>query len=189
VIAPADDVVVLVDNDDRTLGTAPKLDAHHEGLLHRAVSVMLFDDLGRVLLQRRASTKYHSSGLWSNTCCGHPQPRESVLDAAGRRLRAELGIEGAALTHVGSFVYRSDLPGGLVEHELDHVFVGRWTGEPAPNPDEVAAWEWASPESVRAQLALTPDRYTVWLPHLFDHLRRSLDGTAEPTAAAGSGDI
>ena len=135
------DALVLVDGDDVPLGTAPKLDVHRDGRLHRAVSVLLFDDDGRVLLQRRAAAKYHSAGLWANTACGHPRPGETVLDAARRRLRAEMGIDAPALTVAGRFVYRAQLDAGLVEHELDHVVVGRWSGMPNPDAGEVSSWD------------------------------------------------
>jgi isopentenyl-diphosphate delta-isomerase len=162
------DLVVLVDERDVPIGAAPKLDVHRDGLLHRAVSVMLFDDSGRALLQQRALTKYHSPGLWSNTCCGHPTPGESPVDAARRRLREEMGIDGCALARVGAFMYRADVSGGLVEHELDHVFVGRWSGQPMPNVDEVGDWRWQSPASLRRELAEHSAEYTVWLSRVLE---------------------
>jgi isopentenyl-diphosphate Delta-isomerase len=154
---------VLVDEHDAPVGIAPKLDVHHDGRLHRAVSVVLFDDAGRVLLQRRAMSKYHSAGLWSNTCCGHPTPGESVIDAAHRRLRGEMGIVGCDLRDVGSFIYREETTEGLIEHELDHVVVGTWTGEPQPDAREVAAWRWVTLERLTSDLATNARWYTVWL--------------------------
>jgi isopentenyl-diphosphate delta-isomerase len=174
-VADADDVVILVDERDAPLGTAPKLDAHRDGRLHRAVSVVLFDDLGRVLLQRRADEKYHSAGLWSNSCCGHPRPGESVEDAARRRLDDELGIHGCALTRVGEFVYFADLGGGLVEYELDHIVVGNWPGETRPNPAEVAEVRWADSKSVLADVAGAPQVYTAWAAAVIEHALRSRD--------------
>ena len=158
-----EDVVVLVDDRDAVVGVAPKLSAHREGRLHRAVSVVLFDDDGRLLLQRRADGKYHSGGLWSNTCCGHPRPGESVPAAAHRRLSAELGITGCELTPVSWFVYRAALADGLVEHELDHVLVGRWNGATAPNPAEVSDTRWADRDSILEELTADPTRFTVWM--------------------------
>ena len=160
---PDDDMLVLVDADDVAIGVAPKLDVHRDGRLHRAVSVMLFDGAGRMLLQRRAHGKYHSGGLWSNTACGHPRPGESVLDAARRRLRVELGVDAGELAVAGRFVYRAELEHGLVEHEIDHVVVGRWSGDPRPDASEVSEWAWVSPEDLLRQLQADPARYSAWL--------------------------
>jgi isopentenyl-diphosphate delta-isomerase len=171
-VVDADDMVVLVDSGDAELGVAPKLDVHREGRLHRAVSVVLFDECGRVLLQRRADGKYHSGGLWSNTCCGHPRPGESVNDAAQRRLSAELGIRGCGLTRVTRFLYFAELDGGLVEHELDHVFVGRWNGSASPDPLEVAEIQWMERHVLLEELARAPDRYTAWTERVIGHACR-----------------
>ena len=160
--ADADHVVVLVDANDNMVGVAPKLDVHRKGQLHRAVSVVLFDDRRRLLLQRRAEMKYHSAGLWSNTCCGHPRPGESVRDAAIRRLGDELGITGCELDSVSHFVYRADLAGGLVEYELDHVLIGRWNGIATPNPTEVMETRWVERGQLLQALAKTPGQYTAW---------------------------
>jgi len=168
----ADDVVVLVSPGDAALGVAPKLAVHREGLLHRAVSVVLFDDEGRVLLQRRADEKYHSGGLWSNTACGHPRPGESVEDAGRRRLLDELGIEGCELTRVDQFLYFADLGGGLVEHELDHVVVGHWNGEATPNPREVSETKWIGRDDLLAALGEEPGQFTAWLRNVVYHAYR-----------------
>jgi len=168
----ANDEVVLVDDRDRVVGVAPKLDVHRKGQLHRAVSVVLFDDEGRVLLQRRSETKYHSAGLWANTCCGHPRPGESVGDAARRRLVDEMGIEGCGLTRVTEFLYFAELDGGLVEHELDHVLIGRWTGPTNPDPGEVAETRWIDRELLFEELAAEPDRYTAWTGRVVAHACR-----------------
>ena len=169
----ADDVVVLVNQGDAALGVAPKLAAHRDGRLHRAVSVVLFDDHGRLLLQRRADEKYHSGGLWSNAACGHPRPGESVEDAGRRRLFDELGIEGCELTRVDQFVYSADLGGGMVEHELDHVVVGRWNGEATPNPREVSETKWIGHDDLLAALVEEPARFTAWLRTVVDHASRA----------------
>jgi isopentenyl-diphosphate delta-isomerase len=153
--------VVLVDETDQELGTEAKLAAHVLGALHRAVSVCVFDRRRRVLLQRRAESKYHSAGLWSNTCCTHPHPGESPKAAAHRRLAQEMGFD-CPLRPVSTVRYRHALGNGLVEHEYDHVFVGRFDGAPAPSPHEVAEWRWADPDEVLADLAANPDRYTAW---------------------------
>ena len=163
-----EDFVVLVDSQDRAVGVAPKLEAHREGRLHRAVSVVLFDQGGRVLMQRRAAEKYHSGGLWSNTCCGHPRPDESVEEAAGRRLADELGIHGCQRVRAGSFGYTAQLGNGLAEHELDHVLVGRWTDDVTPNPAEVADIRWVMPDTLQSQLSQSPNDYTAWVAAVVD---------------------
>ena len=155
--------VVLVDEDDREVGLAEKWEAHRTGVLHRAFSVFVFDDAGRVLLQRRAREKYHSGGLWSNTCCGHPLPGESVADGARRRLREEMGID-VALSPAARFTYRAYLEGGMVEHEIDHVLTGMWSGSPSPDPAEVEDWRWTSPAELERELGDAPRRFTAWLP-------------------------
>ena len=166
----SDELVVLVDSCDTPIGVAPKLAAHRDGLLHRAVSVLVFDDAGRVLLQRRAAGKYHSPLLWSNTCCGHPRPNESSHDAARRRLREEMGVASCRLESAGRFQYRADVPGALVECEVDHVYVGRWSGTPRPDPREVESWRWCTVDDLVRDLGTSPLRHTVWLPKVLAHL-------------------
>jgi isopentenyl-diphosphate delta-isomerase len=156
------ELVVLVDDADREIGTAEKLAVHRDGRLHRAFSVFLEDNRGRLLLQRRAPGKYHSAGLWSNACCGHPRPGEPTASAARRRLREEMGV-APALEPVFRFTYRAELDNALVEHELDHVLVGRFEGEPQPDPNEVAEWRWVAVSEVLADLQGHPERYTAWL--------------------------
>jgi isopentenyl-diphosphate Delta-isomerase len=168
---PPEDLVVLVDEDDRAIGEAPKLEVHERGLLHRAVSLLLRDQNGRFLLQRRAEVKYHSGGLWSNTCCGHPRPGESNESAALRRLRAEMGILECNIRRVSSFLYRTAVGNGLVEHEVDHVLVGEWSGEPSPDPSEVAEWRWISESALYVDLAVNPHQYTPWLAGVLLHSR------------------
>lgn len=153
--------VILVDDADREIGTAEKLSAHRKGQLHRAVSVFVLDRDGRVLLQRRAEGKYHSAGLWSNTCCGHPLPGEDALDAARRRLHEEMGID-CPLQPAGAFTYRAKLANGLVEHEYDHVFVGAFDGEPLPDGAEVSEWRWAAVDEIVTALRREKARYTAW---------------------------
>jgi isopentenyl-diphosphate Delta-isomerase len=162
---PAADLVVLVDVGDRPVGAAPKLAVHQTGELHRAFSVFLFDDEFRLLLQQRARSKYHSGGLWTNTCCGHPRPNEAVAAAAARRLREEMGI-GGALHHAGTFRYRA-VVGDLIEHEVDHVFAGRFTGAPSPDPDEVGAWRWVARPALEAELVAHPQRFSSWFSQAF----------------------
>lgn len=161
------ELVICVDENDREVGVVEKLLAHRSATLHRAVSVMLVDQSGRLLLQRRALAKYHSAGLWTNTCCGHPRPGETSLHAATRRLRQEMGIS-CELWEAGRLHYRAELADGLVEHELDHVFVSRWSGEPLPDPAEVDGWRWATLPEVRAELRGDRARFTAWFEHVLD---------------------
>ena len=155
--------VVLVDEQDRETGTEEKLAAHQMPRLHRAFSVFVFDRKGRLLLQRRAATKYHSAGLWSNSCCGHPRPGEPTDRAARRRLREEMGFD-CALERVFSFVYRAALDHGLTEHELDHVFIGQFDGTPRPDSEEVSEWRATDLAELAGELERNPSAYTVWLP-------------------------
>lgn len=157
----ADEVVVLVDEHDREVGVAPKLQAHERGLLHRAFSVFVLNARGEVLLQRRADGKYHSAGLWTNTACGHPRPGEPVAAAARRRLAEEMGID-CTLLPVGRLVYRAEVGGGLVEHELDHLFHGRHDAAPSPDPAEVGDWRWVRVETAVGDAREHPERYTPW---------------------------
>lgn len=168
-MAAPEELVVLVDERDGERGVSPKLEAHREGRLHRAFSVFVFDPSGRLLLQRRARGKYHSAGLWSNTCCGHPRPGELLIKAAHRRLREEMGID-CLLRPAFDFTYRAELENGLIEHEYDHVFVGRFAGTPAPDPDEVAEWRWASVSETLADLEQRPQHYTAWFRIAFEGL-------------------
>jgi isopentenyl-diphosphate Delta-isomerase len=157
----AGEQVVLVDEHDRELGVSEKLRAHRDGALHRALSVFVFDDDDRLLLQRRAAGKYHSGGEWTNTCCSHPRPGEPVDEAARRRLREEMGID-CPVEKAFEFMYREDVGGGLIEHELDHVFVGRWSGEPRPDPAEADGWRWLSLAEAAEDASAHPERYTAW---------------------------
>ncbi|MCS6779129.1 MAG: isopentenyl-diphosphate Delta-isomerase [Geminicoccaceae bacterium] len=159
--APEEERVVLVDREDRPIGTAPKLEAHREGRLHRAFSVVVRDRAGRFLLQKRHRAKYHSGGLWTNTCCSHPRPDEPVEAAARRRLVEEMGIE-AELEHLLTTIYRAELDNGLVEHELVHVFGAVYEGPVRPDPVEAEGYAWVSPEELEADLRARPERYSYW---------------------------
>lgn len=165
--------VILVDEHDREVGSEEKERAHREGLLHRAFSVFVFNSRGDLLLQRRAPTKYHSPGLWTNTCCSHPRPGESVEAAARRRLREEMGME-CELRVSFPLLYRAELDRGMTEHEYDHVLVGECDRDPVPDPDEVDGWAWVAPDVVRREVAERPDLYTYWfrlaLPRLLDRM-------------------
>lgn len=161
--------VILVDLHDREVGVAEKLEAHSHGWLHRALSVFVFDRAGQLLLQRRAADKYHSSGLWANSCCGHPRPGEPVIDAAQRRLREEMGI-ACQLQSAFSFTYRADVGRGLTENEVDHVFVGRFDGQVSPEPREVDAWRWISLAHLVAEVEAEPDQFAAWFPIALEKL-------------------
>ena len=169
--------VVLVTPDDVPIGLAEKASAHERGLLHRAFSVFVVNSAGEWLLQRRATHKYHSGGLWSNTCCSHPRPGEAVEDAAHRRLREEMGFD-CALDPLFSFVYRARMDNGMIEHELDHVFLGVHEGEPDPDPEEVSAWRWSGPDRIQRALADRPAEFTAWFALAFDELGRALGSGA-----------
>jgi isopentenyl-diphosphate delta-isomerase len=156
----ADDVII-VDRNDVPVGTAPKLDAHRNGLLHRAISVIIGDRRGRILLHRRAAGKYHSAGLWTNTCCSHPRPGERAIDAAVRRLAEEMGIV-CPLAFIFSMNYRAGVSNDLIEHEIVHVFGGHFSGAPAPNPVEVSDWCWKPFSEVERDIDARPENYTVW---------------------------
>lgn len=154
--------VILVDAEDRPVGTCEKLAAHVEGLLHRAVSVFLFDADGRWLLQQRAEGKYHSGGLWSNAACTHPRAGESLEDAVRRAVREELGAEIDELRAAFPFLYRAAVGNGLVEHEFDHVFTARLAGAMSPQPGEVSAVRWCAADEVTRELAAQPATFTPW---------------------------
>jgi isopentenyl-diphosphate delta-isomerase len=172
----APDDVVLVDEDDRPLGSAPKLAAHQNGgRLHRAFSVFIFDSHGRMLLQRRAPGKYHFGGLWTNACCSHPRVGQPLIESARARLRHEFGFD-APLEERFSFVYRAEDPtSGLTEHELDHVLVGRFDGEPRPNPEEIDAWDWVDPSELLRDVRERPERYTPWFRIVLERVVRPTD--------------
>ena len=161
--------VILVSENDEAIGEADKLEVHRSGQLHRAFSVLVLDDNGSVLLQRRADSKYHSPGLWSNTCCGHPRPGERTVDAARRRLEEEMGFT-CDLAPLTTFTYQTDLAGDLVEHELDHVFVGRTTETPNPDETEVGAWRWAEVAELNRWTQERPQEFTAWFPTVLESL-------------------
>lgn len=154
--------VVLVDEQDREVGVMEKLEAHRKGVLHRAISVFVFNPSGELILQQRAMNKYHGGGLWTNTCCSHPYPGEAPLDAAHRRLKEEMGFE-TDLQFSHCFIYNADVGNGLLEHELDHVFTGIYSGTPALNPAEAMAWRPISMDALRQEVNLHPSEFSAWL--------------------------
>lgn len=165
--------VVLVDEHDTPVGTMEKLEAHRAGLLHRAFSVFILNQNGEVLLQRRSDSKYHSAGLWTNTCCSHPRPGENTRLAAERRLEEEMGMV-CTLGFGFSFLYRADVGNQLIEHELDHVYFGRSNGPARPDPQEVAEVRWAGVDEITASLIQEPERYTAWLSICWSRVRELL---------------
>lgn len=154
--------VVLVDEQDREIGTMEKLEAHQKGLLHRAFSVLLFNSRGEMLLQKRASCKYHSAGLWSNACCSHPRPGEKMEEAARRRMKEELGID-VQPEFVYKFKYKVALENDLEEHEFDHVFVCQFDGTPSINTEEVENWKFVDFDQLRSEINQSPEKFTYWL--------------------------
>ncbi|HNR72891.1 MAG: isopentenyl-diphosphate delta-isomerase [Bacteroidetes bacterium OLB12] len=153
--------VILVDEHDCEIGTLEKMAAHQQGKLHRAFSVLIFNRSGQLLLQQRAIKKYHSGGLWTNTCCSHPQPGEDILDAGRRKLIQEMGID-CNLTFSHKFLYKVKLDNNLIEHELDHVLVGYYDGQPKLNRSEAMAWKFASLNEIKQNVRLHPRNYTPW---------------------------
>lgn len=153
--------MVLVDEQDREKGVMEKMEAHRQGLLHRAVSVFVFNSRNELLLQRRAPSKYHSAGLWTNTCCSHPRPGEDVAAAAHRRLKEEMGL-ACGLSLKATFVYHTAFGNGLTEHEFDHIFVGTTSQEPVINPAETDAYAWRTIPELKEEMREYPDRYTSW---------------------------
>lgn len=159
-----DDLVILVDKNDNQTGTETKLVAHQDGLLHRAFSVIVFNEKGEILLQQRANGKYHSASLWTNTCCSHPRPGENLLDAAHRRLKEEMGFD-CPLEFVDTLHYETPpLETGLKENEILHLFTGRTDkAEFTPNESEVRAWRWISPEALKKEVSESPQDFSYWL--------------------------
>ena len=161
------DELILVDGLDRPLGSATKERAHREGLLHRAFSVVLVrkgEGGPEVLLAQRAHGKYHSGGLWGNSCCSHPRVGENVPEAASRRVPEELGCQVSDLREIAAFAYRAVFEGGLAEHEYDHVLLGRAVGELAPASDEVMAVRWVGVDDLARELAEHPEHFAAWAP-------------------------
>ena len=152
--------VVLVDEKDNQVGTGEKLKVHREGKLHRAFSILIFNSKGEILLQKRAKSKYHSGGLWSNACCSHPCPGELLEEAIHRRLKEEMGID-CELKKLFSFIYKVKLA-DLFENEYDHVFLGRFDGVPSPAKDEADGWQWIDLEKLKQDVKKNPQNYTYW---------------------------
>jgi isopentenyl-diphosphate Delta-isomerase len=162
------EMVILVDKDDNVRGTMEKMEAHRKGELHRAFSVLVFNSKGEMLLQKRARSKYHSGGLWTNACCSHPLPDENIEETIKRRVKEEIGIEVKPKFSY-KFLYKTPLDQNLIEHELDHVFVAEFNGKPALNHEEAEDWKFVDLESLRSDVQKKPSDYTEWFKLILDH--------------------
>lgn len=158
--------VILVNERDEALGLMEKLEAHRKGLLHRAFSVFVLNDQKEIMLQQRADSKYHSGGLWTNTCCSHPRDGESPEAAAHRRLVEEMGFD-CPLKKALEFTYRAELDQGMIEHEYDHLFIGHFNGEPNLNPVEAKSWRWMNIQAVSDDIKKSPESYTAWFKIIY----------------------
>lgn len=159
--------VILVDGNDSQTGTMEKMEAHEKGLLHRAFSVFVFNSKGELLMQQRAKEKYHSGGLWTNTCCSHPRDGEDTADAASRRLKEEMGLE-CILKPAFSFIYKAEFDNGLTEHEFDYVFIGSSDDLPEINKSEVQDYKYISLSLLAEDINSNPENYTAWLKDSFE---------------------
>jgi len=168
----AEKKVVLVDKNDNQIGLMPKMEAHQKGILHRAFSIFIFNSENQILLQKRSSNKYHSGGLWTNTCCSHPRDGENIINAGKRRLSEEMGIN-TDLIEAFQFTYKAKLENGLIEHEYDHVLIGEFNGEPILNKDEAEDYRWASLEEIKKDINQNEKDYTVWFIIAFDYFYKN----------------
>jgi isopentenyl-diphosphate Delta-isomerase len=165
--------VVLVDTEDIEIGVMEKLEAHQTGQLHRALSVLVFNSKGEMLLQKRASNKYHSGGLWTNACCSHPRPNEKVAYAAKRRLKEEIGLDGTP-TFFYKFIYKVDLDHGMTEHEFDHVFTCTTDQLPILNEKEAEAYKYIKMSTLANDINQHPESYTFWFKIIIDRIKDQL---------------
>ena len=161
-----EELVVLVDENDKELGLMPKMEAHEKAVLHRAFSVFIFNKKGELMLQQRPEHKYHSPLLWTNTCCSHQRDGESNIEAGRRRLQEEMGFT-TDLKEVFSFIYKAPFDNGLTEHELDHVMIGYFDEKPNLNKEEVEAYKWMTLEEVKHDINSNPTLYTAWFKIIF----------------------
>lgn len=162
--------VILVDVNDNEIGLMEKMEAHEKGRLHRAFSVFVFNDNNQLLLQKRAKSKYHSGGLWTNTCCSHPRENEDIVAAGQRRLQEEMGFT-TPLTSSFSFIYKAHLDNDLTEHELDHVLIGEHNDAPTPNTAEVEDWKYVDLDELVRDIENNPQHYTIWFHKIFDRVK------------------
>ena len=169
-----EELVILVNENDQQIGLMPKMEAHEKAVLHRAFSVFVFNDKNQLLLQQRASHKYHSPNLWTNTCCSHQRDGESNLQAGKRRLQEEMGFV-CELEEKTSFIYKAPFDNGLTEHELDHIMVGYYNEDPVINPDEVESFRWLTLEEVKEDISARPETYTEWFKIIFEKYYQFID--------------
>lgn len=155
------EMVILVDENDKEIGTEEKMKTHKEGKLHRAFSIFIFNSKGEMLLQKRAKSKYHSGGLWSNACCSHPRPEENLEQSTHRRLKEEMGFD-CDLQKAFHFVYKTSLDNNLTEYEFDHVFIGEYDEEVKINQNEAEDFKWVSIDTLKEDVEKNPENYTVW---------------------------
>lgn len=165
--------IILVNARDEQVGTAEKMDAHYKALLHRAFSVFVLNNKGEMLLQQRAMEKYHSPGLWTNTCCSHPRPGETTEAGAVRRLQEELGFT-TTIRKAFEFIYKADFDNGLSENEFDHVFIGQYDGTIIPDPKEVMDYRYISLDEIEADMGKHPEKYTAWFKIAFKRVKEFL---------------
>jgi len=165
--------VVLVNEQDKAVGVIEKLEAHRKGLLHRAFSVFIFNSSQQLLLQKRALNKYHSAGLWTNTCCSHPRPEEEIIPAAQRRLWEEMAIK-CTLVPVFTFIYKAHFDNGLIEHEYDHVFIGKTDNIPKINKEEADEWKYMALKDIKEDIIINPANYTEWFKLSYDRVFKLL---------------
>lgn len=166
--------VILVNKNDEPIGLMNKMEAHEKAVLHRAFSVFILNDKNEVMLQQRAHHKYHSPLLWTNTCCSHQRAGETNIEAGKRRLFEEMGFE-VELKELFHFIYKAPFDNGLTEHELDHVMIGYYSGEPVINDDEVESWKWMKIEAIKDDMVQNPAIYTVWFKIIFDEFYHYLE--------------
>ena len=169
----SEEYVILVDEHDNELGVMEKMQAHVEGKLHRAISIVIINSKKELLLQQRAYHKYHSAGLWTNTCCTHPKQGETPEITAHRRLHEEMGMT-CELEYKFNFIYHTTLANQLIENELDYLYVGMCDTLPIINPNEVAAYRYASIKDIENDLKENPQQYTVWFKLIFDKIKHSI---------------
>lgn len=160
--------VILVNDKDEQIGLMPKQEAHEKAILHRAFSVFIFNDKNELMLQQRAFHKYHSPGLWTNTCCSHQRDGETNLEAGKRRLQEEMGFV-TPLKETISFIYKAPFDNGLTEHEFDHILVGNFNEEPTINTNEVASWKWMPLDKIRISISNHPELYSEWFKIIFNN--------------------